>query len=309
MNATQTLQGPSKGESWPWRCALDCEPGPLVPARSIDEACRTLAERRPLVVNPGLGMAGTTVWVTDPVSSLVTPYALGKATAAYLATIKPGEGAPCNMPQNVCLPLLLAGVLIEPLAARGDRESRNTELRVCKISFVRVGHAVIRHLLPPLLLGSLRRHYRRLVESGSMRLGDSQSRHRYVAHNEAMARFVHGQLLQTMCVIAGLKLKPSYAYAACYLRGAILPRHTDREQCEYSVSLCLDYAPEPYATTSWPLWLDTAAGPVPIDQSLGDALFYRGRCLPHFRTQLAAGEFSTSLFLHYVDERFAGSLT
>ena len=83
-----------------------------------------------------------------------------------------------------------------------------------------------------------------MMKSGAMRLGDGQSSLRYVAHNEAMARFVHQQVLQTMCAIAGVNVKPSYVYAACYGRGASLPRHVDRKQCEYSISLCVDYAPE-----------------------------------------------------------------
>ena len=290
-------------------CHLANEPESLVPACSIVMARRSLAQRRSLVVNPHLRRAGSTVWVTDPVSSLETPYVIGPEVAAQLATLVRGSGVPVGTTENVCLSLLLAGILTDPLAIRDGRRAWETGLRTCSTSFARFGYGVVRGLLPPLLLGGLRQHYRWLVSSGSMRWGDAQSRRRYVAHNEASACFIHQQLLRTMCTIAALALKPSYVYAASYLRGASLPRHTDREQCQYSVSLCLDYSPEPHGPTSWPLWLDTAKGPIPVHQSLGDALFYRGCILPHFRTQFTAGDFSTSLFLHYVDEHFNGPLT
>jgi hypothetical protein len=281
---------------------------PLVPECSVLMAQHSLAERRPLVVNRHLRHVGGTVWVTDPVSSLETPYVVGPEVAAHLTTLVPGSSVPTDIPENVSLSLLLAGIITDPKAAREERQAWESGLRACSVSFARFGYAVVRGLLPPLLLGGLRRHFRRLVSSGSIRLGDAQSQRRYVAHNEAGACFIHQQLLRTMCTIASLAVKPSYVYAASYLRGAILPRHTDREQCQYSVSLCLDYSPEPDGPTSWPLWLDTVRGPTPVHQSLGDALFYRGCILPHFRTQFTAGDFSTSLFLHYVDERFTGPL-
>ena len=68
---------------------------------------------------------------------------------------------------------------------------------------------------------------------------------RYVAYNEPVARFFHHQITATLRAVAGEPLKPSYVYLASYLSGAELKKHTDREQCEFSVTLCLDFSPEP----------------------------------------------------------------
>jgi hypothetical protein len=95
---------------------------------------------------------------------------------------------------------------------------------------------------------------------------------------------------------------------ASYLSGAELKKHTDREQCEFSITLCLDFSPEPAQQTPWPIKLDTATGTVTVYQSLGDGLAYRGTRLPHYRDALADGRTSTSIFLHYVSADFKGSL-
>ena len=141
-----------------------------------------------------------------------------------------------------------------------------------------------------------------------MTLGDSGSPLRYVAHNESVARFFHSQIATAVGAIAGAPVKPSYVYVSSYQGGADLPAHTDRAQCEYSVSLLLDYTPEPVDRSSWPLYLVTASGPVAIWQGIGDGLIYRGRELVHYRTKLPEAMTSTSIFFHYVDRDFRGSL-
>jgi hypothetical protein len=108
--------------------------------------------------------------------------------------------------------------------------------------------------------------------------------------------------------VAGVRVKSSYTYTAVYVAGAELPKHIDRAQCEFSVSLAVDFEPEPSGPTLWPLCLESRGRVVRVFQSLGDGLFYRGRILPHFRSPLPAGCRSTSVFLHYVDARFTGPL-
>ena len=108
-----------------------------------------------------------------------------------------------------------------------------------------------------------------------------------MVHNESVARFFHHQLTNTVSAIAGEAIKPSYVYLASYLSGAELKKHTDREQCEFSITLCLDFSPEPQLATSWPIRLDTPEGTVTVYQALGDGLVYRGMKVPHYRNVLA----------------------
>jgi hypothetical protein len=141
-----------------------------------------------------------------------------------------------------------------------------------------------------------------------IRLGDEQSSLRYVAHNECVARYFHHQMTRAVAAIVGQPIKPSYVYLASYLGGAELKKHRDREQCEFSVTLCLDYSPEPKLATPWPIRLDTSEGTVTAYQALGDGLVYRGTKVPHYRDALAEGHTSTSIFFHYVAEDFSGPL-
>jgi hypothetical protein len=170
------------------------------------------------------------------------------------------------------------------------------------------GYVPLENLIHPFNLAALRRYYRHALRRGTIKLGDEQSSRRYVAHNEKVARFFHHQIANAVKAIAGEAIKPSYVYLASYLSGAELKKHTDREQCEFSVTLCLDFSPEPELETSWPIRLDTAEGTVTVYQALGDGLVYRGTRVPHYRDVLGAGHTSTSIFFHYVPADFAGPL-
>ena len=170
------------------------------------------------------------------------------------------------------------------------------------------GYAPLPGLIHPFHVAALRRYYRQQIRTGAIHLGDRQSARRYIAHNEPVAKFFHHQLTSTLSRIAGRALKPSYVYLASYLSGAELKKHTDREQCDYSITFCLDYSPEPKLATPWPICLQTPRGTVTVYQMLGDGLAYRGTQLPHFRAPLPEGRTSTSIFFHYVTAEFAGPL-
>lgn len=163
-------------------------------------------------------------------------------------------------------------------------------------------------MIHPFHVAALRRYYRHRVRTGGMVLGDGQSSRRYVAHNDGVARFFQHQLTAAMSAVAGEAVKPSYVYVASYQGGARLDVHTDRVQCEFSITFCLDYAPEPQLATPWPLKLHTKSGIVTVYQAIGDALLYRGRSVPHSRDTLRQGQTSTSIFFHYVREGFSGTL-
>jgi len=170
------------------------------------------------------------------------------------------------------------------------------------------GYAPLPGLIHPFHIAALRRYYRYLIRTGAIRLGDRQSARRYVAYNDPVARFFHQHITGTLSAVAGETLKPSYVYLASYLSGAELKKHVDREQCEFSITLCLDFSPEPALATPWPIQLETPTSKVAVCQSIGDGLAYRGTRLPHYRDKLGEGQTSTSIFFHYVAADFAGSL-
>jgi hypothetical protein len=308
-----------------YHCLLDEQPYYLVPRRLYGHDS---GER--LVVNPdcwfswhgtlpadkATRVAGAEwllpsdwlVWVADPASESVWPYWVDEEYAGYLTNLAPGIEVGSELPPHAVWTLTRANILVDYGYAQRRRREWQELVWACARGFAQRGYTVLPQLIPPFHLGALRRYYRYHTRIGSFTLGDDQVSRRHVAHNEGVASFLHGQLAPAVADIARTLVKPSYVYLAAYESGSILDRHTDREQCEYSVTMCIDATPEPSEQSPWPIRLDVADGALAVWQYLGDSLLYRGRYLPHYREPLPEDQTSTSLLFHYVDDSFAGPL-
>jgi hypothetical protein len=248
------------------------------------------------------------VWVRDPGSEALLPFWLGEELRALLAEVRPGQHAPVGLPPEMKRILAMAGVLVpQDWSATRRHEWIAANARAAQ-TFRQKGYVPVPNLLHPFHVGALRRYYRHMVRTGGMTDDVLQSPGRVIVHNESVARFFHHQLTASVAALVGEPVKPSYVYVACYQPGAMLKKHVDREQCEFSITLCLDYSPEPRTSTPWPLQLDTPSGKSMVFQALGDGLLYRGRQLPHFRDPLPMAHTSTSIFFHYVRQDFRGRL-
>jgi hypothetical protein len=250
----------------------------------------------------------TVAWVRDAATSCLQPFWLGLRLEEIVSRLQAGDHVPDSVPREARAVLAASGIFVQ----EGDPE-RRIEERLRRMAeraalFKKKGYAPVSSLIHPFHVAALRRYYRHQIRQGAIRLGDRQSSRRYVAHNEAVARFFHHQIGHAVSAIVGEAIKPSYVYLASYLEGAELEKHTDREQCEFSVTLCLDFSPEPDLATSWPIRFETGQGKLAVYQALGDGLVYRGTQVPHYRHALPAGCTSTSIFFHYVREDFAGTL-
>jgi hypothetical protein len=256
----------------------------------------------------GFALQGTVAWVRDRATRNLLPFWLGPELESVLRGLRAKDAVPPGVPARARSLLKATGILIpEEGVARCDQTRDEIMSKAARL-FRERGYAPISGLIHPFHLAALRRYYRRLIRIGAIRLGDSQSPRRYAAYNEPVARFFHHQIAETFSVVAGEPLQPSYVYFASYTSGAELEKHTDRKQCEFSVTLCLDFSPEPKLETPWPIRLDTPSGRVTVYQALGDGLAYRGTRLPHYRDRLSGGLTSTSIFFHYVGEDFSGPL-
>lgn len=307
-------------------CLLDALPLHLIPRKSsvfpqerspfplwLDPSClicpagqlpEELAAQPDLVA--GFALQGAIAWVRDSVSGSLLPFWLGSRLESAIGSLRPGQDARALLSQEDCRVLLAAGVLRQSDSSTPwPPATSQKELR--KI-YSDNGYAAVPGLIHPFQVAALRRYYRYLLRRGRVPLGDPQCRQRYVAHNEPVARFFHHQLAKVVGAVAGELVKPSYVYMASYVSGAELKKHLDRDQCEFSISLCVDFSPEPQAHTPWPLLVETPEGIVTVHQSLGDGLFYRGTRLPHYREILGEGLTSTSIFFHYVSAGFTGPL-
>ena len=264
------------------------------------EAARDLLER--------FNLHATTAWVRDPATGAIDPFWLGPQLEAVVANLQTGQPVPASVPEAQRLLLAAAGI-VTPADRTQRRLAEWSELvNTRSQTFREKNYVPLGNLIHPFNLAALRRYYRYAIRQGLIRLGDEQSSLRYVAHNECVARYFHHQMTRAVAAIVGQPIKPSYVYLASYLGGAELKKHRDREQCEFSVTLCLDYSPEPKLATPWPIRLDTSEGTVTAYQALGDGLVYRGTQVPHYRDALAEGHTSTSIFFHYVAEDFSGPL-
>jgi hypothetical protein len=272
---------------------------------SAGEVPEQLQARRQLL--EGFCLDGTLAWVPDAAVDAMHPFCLGPRLADAVSRLHAGEPA-FSLSQDVRLLLAEAGILTKPDQAKRRAAEWSETVRLRALAFRERNFVPLRNLIHPFHLAALRRYYRYAIRRGAIRLGDEQSPRRYVAHNEPVARYFHHQMAKAVSAIVGEPVKPSYVYLASYLSGAELRKHTDREQCEFSVTLCLDFSPEPELATSWPLCLNTSEGRVTVYQALGDGLVYRGTKLPHYRTALGEGYSSTSIFFHYVPADFSGSL-
>jgi hypothetical protein len=265
-----------------------------------------LADGEDLVI--GFAPQGSIAWVRDPATRSLLPFWLGPRLEAAIQGLRPNEPAPPTLPQNERFRLAAVGILAPEDQARQTRSKWNHVMARGATAFREKGYVPLRGLIHPFHVAALRRYYRYQVRRGAFRLGDRDNPLRYVANNESVARFFHHQLTSSVTAVAGQPVKPSYVYFASYLSGAELTKHTDRPQCEFSITLCLDFSPEPACETSWPIRLETPRGTVAVHQALGDGLVYRGTSVPHYRSPLPEGRTSTSIFFHYVAANFEGPL-
>lgn len=313
-----------------FHCLLEELPLHLIPRRELLHNRRGKLPEEPLFFNPqcsllprgkapaeleshrallsNFNLQRTIAWVRDPATASFRPFWLGQRLEDALSALCAEEPVPVRFPGNVRSLLASAGILIPEGYAGRCLAKWASNVEKSSQQFHERGYVPLDGLIHPFNLAALRRYYRHAIRRGAIRLGDEHVPRRYVAHNESVARFFHHQIGNVVSAIVGERVKPSYVYLASYLSGAELKKHTDREQCEFSVTLCLDFSPEPQLATSWPICVDTREGRAAVYQALGDALLYRGTRVPHYRSILAEGFTSTSIFFHYVPANFAGPL-
>ncbi len=246
------------------------------------------------------------VWVDDPATRALNPFWLGPELAHVLCGLRPGQPLPAGVLNEEQLAILwTAQIVVTPDHAARRRRQWMEAARSYAGQFPH-GYVALDDLLHPFHLGALRRYFRHQTRTGRFHLGDDQAPGRYIAHNEPVTRFFHQQLTDLISDVAGALVTPSYSYVTLYQGGSNLDPHTDRDQCEYTLSLCFDATPEPIAQIPWPLNLQTAEGPMSVWQHLGDGLLFRGRYLTHWRDRLPEGQTASSILFHYVDQGFQG---
>ena len=168
---------------------------------------------------------------------------------------------------------------------------------------------IVNNVLTSELLDLLKKYYKETISKNVWTLGDRQS-NRYKAHNEPMSRFLQYECLPLIEKIVGKSMKPTYTYLSSYVKGADLPPHTDRPDCEYTVSFVVN-KPE---GSNWNIYVHKPQQAVkhkgrydekppleecePVDCDAGGLMLFQGTDHIHFREELEADYYNV-LLLHY----------
>jgi len=179
------------------------------------------------------------------------------------------------------------------------------------LSLGRSGYAVLRNLFTSEFSTTLKRYSRKLFEDGSLTNETSPGIVRLRQHNNPVMQAVHralGPVISSITEPNYGPCVPSYCYFSIYQRGAELPRHTDRQQCRWNLSIMLDVEPLVPRDQQWPIHLEVDGKAVEIRLGIGDGLLYSGTDIPHWRSPLDVADFVGVCFFHFVDTDFEGSL-
>ena len=106
--------------------------------------------------------------------------------------------------------------------------------------------------------------------------------------------------VKPLCEVSGINLIPTYSYTRVYAKDDELKIHTDREECEYSATLCLG---RPKDEPISPIYFSKnkdGSGAVSFCLEEGDLCLYKGNIIYHWREPFTQ-KWYLQTFLHYVD--------
>jgi hypothetical protein len=300
-----------------YACYIDHHGPPAAAARVVGT---------PLIVNPSLRVlqgtgafsaawrtspaadAHALAWLREPGNDVQYAYWLDESDAERLGALTRGEVQPADLHIGQQRRLANAGLLMSIAQYRERTAAWARKRAYWRAHLRREAYVRLNRLLPSSLLASVQNYFGGLVAEGHLPFNDGQAP-RYYRHSDPLAVWLHQQLAPSVAALVDEPVKPSYTFAGSYVAGGYLKPHTDREQCEYTLSLTVDATPSRKRADAWPLSLrDRRGQTVSARLAPGDALLFKGRELTHFRETLAPGRTSTSLFFHFVPVDFAGKL-
>lgn len=147
------------------------------------------------------------------------------------------------------------------------------------------------------------------ISKDMVRWPDMYGISRTSTNDHPLMRLIHSQLLNFIQEIVARPLKPSYTFTATYDNQSNLPRHTDRPQCVWNVSLLFGSTPEEIPLSTWPLFVEVGNTTHKLELEAGDGGLYSGIKHPHWRDRMPNNlKTVTGAFLHYVESDFQGDL-
>ena len=107
------------------------------------------------------------------------------------------------------------------------------------------------------------------------------------------------KLIQAIQQHTGVKLFLTFVYSRIYRKGEILKIHTDREECEYSVSVTLGHS----GINSWEMFIKDYDDKIhKFTPDIGDLIVFKGNSMNHWREQFT-GEWQTQAIFSFVNSK------
>lgn len=104
------------------------------------------------------------------------------------------------------------------------------------------------------------------------------------------------EVLYDVTDLVGEVLLPTYNFSRKYMKGSILRKHSDRPACEHSLTINFGIHEKP-----WTFYCELKKKQMGIDLKPGDALYYTGQDVPHWRNKLET-DYCYQTFFHYVEK-------
>ncbi len=156
-------------------------------------------------------------------------------------------------------------------------------------------YAVIKQFIPRLMCEYIAKNIRVLEANSRLSFGDSQVEKAFSGGSPAVTETLLDLMTPVLSQTLNCELYPTYSYLRIYVTGAQLEKHTDRNSCEISATLPIEYE----SASIWPLCIEIDGSVRKIELEPGDALIYKGIEIPHWREPFE-GERQVQTFLHYV---------
>jgi len=185
--------------------------------------------------------------------------------------------------------------------------------------YARNGYALLQGLVPPEVTQAFLQNLKRDMGPGAIPLSQVKDKVNlltrpafeiYGHHYPPMLFFLWG-LTPIVSQLVGRDLLPTYDYLRIYREGDICRVHSDRQSCEHSLSLTLDYSDgevwdlevekrrsDPSARVDEDFVGEDYAS---LGMQIGDAVLYQGVNHRHGRVKPNPNGWSAHLFLHWVD--------
>ena len=154
------------------------------------------------------------------------------------------------------------------------------------------------NLLTPETCQLLSKRIHILRSAGKLKECDLCPSSQWVYGDDCFAE-VHKLFCEQLSTMFGIELIASFNAVRLYSQNATLPKHRDREACEFSLSVTIDYQGDEL----WPIYLSKEKQEeegIPVSLKIGDGVMVQGPKVYHWRNPLK-NQWQIQAFFFFVD--------